>query len=189
MQDRIVDPSPTWFCLLWASALLLHQVEYQTSFSSVLDSALTLATAWLLTHPRDPHALAAASFFHILAVLQQLPYSPNHWYFAALVSGTILTAYLWELLTQRAGFTAERFFETLAPVVQLNLIVLYFFSGLHKLNSDFLFSEASCVAKDWDHLISIIWVARNRGCRPGVCNLRGRGYGDRAGSPTAPTAD
>ena len=73
------------------------------------------------------------------------PFISNHWLFTGLVNLTLLQAYA-RLAWAGRTFAVEPgvLYRTFAPIVRLELIILYFFAVFHKLNADFLDPQTSC---------------------------------------------
>ena len=84
---------------------------------------------------------------HVAYVYIRMPHMPNHAVFAACVDSTILCAAAAQMLTQRTWrLNADDLFRSFAPVVRIEILVLYFFVVFHKLNSGFFDLEHSCGA-------------------------------------------
>ena len=72
---------------------------------------------------------------------------PNHAVFAACVDLTILSAAAGQIVDQRTWkLNADELYRSFAPVVRIEILVLYFFVVFHKLNSGFFDREHSCGA-------------------------------------------
>jgi len=74
----------------------------------------------------------------------------NHWLFTTFVNLTILLALLLLRLRGRIGdVDRSELFQEFAPAVRLELVILYFFALLHKLNGDFLDPAVSCATDQY----------------------------------------
>ena len=133
------------FGFLWAFALLSHQMSYGVARASLLDAGLTLAALTVMAVPAAP-LLGLLAALHLATVVQHLPTVYNHWYFGGLVSLTLL-------LASGAAWWRGRGAPTRAdavlpaafmPAARWGLLLLYFLSGLHKLNADFFDPAVSC---------------------------------------------
>lgn len=132
------------FTVLWAIATLFH-MAHSSVFDTQVDFALlTLAAMYVVFRP-------SMTAFIILMVLQifdaiyRMPYTTNHWLFTAFVNLTILHALFYLVIKQRSFHVNKgALLETFAPIVKLELIILYFFAVFHKLNSGFFSPETSC---------------------------------------------
>lgn len=104
---------------------------------------LSFAVVW-----RPLISLTVAMFaVHALYTASVLPYISNHQVFALFVDITVLGAGVWALLTKRRGrLDAAGLYTAFAPVVRLELLLLYFFVVFHKLNSGYFNWVGSCSA-------------------------------------------
>lgn len=132
------------FCALWGIASLFHMAH-----SSVFDRQLNLA---LLTVAAF-FAIFRPSFtsFLLLIILQvfdalfRMPITTNHWIFTAFVNLTIIHTLLFLFIRERSfRISEDQFFRTFAPLVRIEVIILYFFAVFHKLNSGFFDPATSC---------------------------------------------
>ena len=131
------------FAFLWAVALLAHQIQYRDTFRSPFDVALTGSALFTLLNPYSAWRLLAATGFHVLAVIHHLPDVFNHWFFAGLDSLAFVLVAATVLIRSRRLEPAD-LFGSFAFAARLNLICLYYFSALHKLNSDYFTPAVSC---------------------------------------------
>ena len=82
---------------------------------------------------------------HVIYVYIRLPRVPNHSVIAAAVDLTILGAALWAAISTRNWrIDTTALYKTFAPVVRIELLIVYFFVVFHKLNSGFFDPEHSC---------------------------------------------
>jgi hypothetical protein len=137
----------TRFGFLWAFAVLYHQVFYRAATGSPLDLALTLAAVAALLWPGSVAILGTLAACHVLVTVQHLPAVYNHAYFSSLVSlalGLAAIVAWWQ--SRRPGRlpVADGLSAAFAPAGRVCLLTLYFLSGFHKLNHDFLIPGVSC---------------------------------------------
>jgi hypothetical protein len=135
------------FAFLWAFALLSHQVGYEMVAASPLDAALTVSALAVMVLPEVPLLLAVLAAVHGATVFQHLPFVFHHWYFSSLVSLAIVLASVSAWVQSRSGSGArplDPFWAAFAPAGRWSLVILYFISGFHKLNTDFFDPEVSC---------------------------------------------
>lgn len=132
------------FSVLWAIASLFHMAH-----SSVFDVQLNLA---LLTVAAFRVIFRPSLFSFLLLISLQIfdaafrmPFSTNHWIFTAFVNVTILQAVAFLVFKHRSLQVGEgALFKVFAPVVRIEVIILYFFAVFHKLNSGFFDPVVSC---------------------------------------------
>ena len=135
------------FCVLWGLATLFHLVAKDPWPALLLSTLLAAAALYLLHRPAAPHRLALLAALQLCESWTTAPFISNHWLFTGLVNLTLLQAYA-RLAWAGRTFAVESgtLYRTFAPIVRLELIILYFFAVFHKLNADFLDPQISCAA-------------------------------------------
>ena len=133
------------FCVLWGLATLFHLVAKDPWPAPLLSTLLAVAALYLLHRPSEPHRLVLLAVLQMCESWTTAPFISNHWLFTGLVNLTLLQAYA-RLAWSGRTFTVEpgTLYRTFAPIVRLELIILYFFAVFHKLNADFLDPQISC---------------------------------------------
>ena len=133
------------FCVLWGLATLFHLVAKDPWPAPLLSTVLAAAALYLLHRPSEPHRLALLAVLQMCESWTTAPFISNHWLFTGLVNLTLLQAYA-RLAWAGRTFAVEPgiFHRTFAPIVRLELLILYFFAVFHKLNADFLDPQTSC---------------------------------------------
>jgi hypothetical protein len=122
-------------------------MAYGVARASLLDAGLTLAALAVMVLPAAP-LLGLLAALHVATVVQRLPEVYNHWYFGGLVSLTLLLAFgpAWWRGRRGGGRAGERLPAAFGPAGRWSLVLLYFLSGLHKLNADFFDPVVSCAS-------------------------------------------
>ncbi|MEZ5317125.1 MAG: hypothetical protein R2752_06955 [Vicinamibacterales bacterium] len=148
--DRLLvvgDPLSA-FAFLWAFALLSHQVGYRMIGTSLPDTALAVVALLVLVAPGLPWLVATLAAVHVAAVLWDLPFLYHHWQYAGLVSLALLLARLsaWRARDAGTALTPAAVHAAFTPAGRVSLVLLYLASGFHKLNADFIASNASCAS-------------------------------------------
>jgi hypothetical protein len=119
-------------------------MAYGVARASLLDAGLTLAALAVMVLPTAP-LLGLLAALHVATVVQRLPEVYNHWYFGGLVSLTLLLASGAAWWRGRGdGAAAGILPAAFVPAARWSLVLLYFLSGLHKLNADFFDPVVSC---------------------------------------------
>lgn len=133
------------FCVLWGLATLFHLVAKDPWPAPLLSTLLAAAAFYLLHRPSAPHRLALLAALQLCESWTTAPFISNHWLFTGLVNLTLLQAYA-RLAWAGRTFAVKpgALYQTFAPIVRLELIILYFFAVFHKLNADFLDPQTSC---------------------------------------------
>ena len=141
------------FGILWSLATLFHLAQFDDWAKNLPALALSLAAIVYLVDPQSLKKFLFFSLAQALSIYADLPQVTNHWLFSFFVAITILGAYAsLSLRSKKAGCSKEELFECFAPVVRIELVILYFFVVFHKLNSDFLAPETSCAASHYRDL-------------------------------------
>jgi len=132
------------FTVLWAIAALFHMAH-----SSIFDAALNLALLTIAAF----YAILRPSLwsFLLLVALQifdatfRMPFTTNHWIFTAFANFTILHVFIF-LVIRNKGFSVQEgnLFRSFAPLLRIEVLILYFFAVFHKLNSGFFTPATSC---------------------------------------------
>jgi hypothetical protein len=152
----------TVFAFLWAVATLFHQFSFKSWMGQheSLGWLVTTAAFVLTLRPRSILIWAMMLALSILYTLQRFPFVPNHILFESLVNVTVLLGLAHTMIHRRligepgtkiqfshglqSKSARDDLFEGFAPAVRIELLLLYGFTVLHKLNRDFLDPEVSC---------------------------------------------
>ena len=117
--------------------------------SSVFDrqlnlALLTIAAFYAIFRPTLTSFLLLVTL-QIFDAVFRMPITTNHWIFTAFVNVTILHTLIFLVVRTRSFRINEgQFFKTFAPLVRIEVIILYFFAVFHKLNSGFFTPATSC---------------------------------------------
>lgn len=133
------------FALAWAMAVLFHQAQWNYWLEGPLETAMSAAALLVVLRPTSVPRFIALNALVVLAILDELPWVSNHWIFSFFVALTVLcgTAVAW--FRRNGGpLTGEAIYDAFAPVVRIQLVILYGFAVLHKLNWDFFNLDLSC---------------------------------------------
>ena len=69
---------------------------------------------------------------------------PNHTFVLSFILITILVCFIYSKIKERGNFTKNKFYELFAPVLRLELIIIYFWAAFHKINTGFHNYKISC---------------------------------------------
>jgi hypothetical protein len=136
---------------LWCAAILFHQL-FQGRFV-VLDATapLTAAALWAILRPSSPARLLLLLAVHLATVAAELPRVVNHWLLMGFTSLGLLVALAPRLRARAAGRPARSLAELLPPV-QAQILLVYAFATLAKLNAGFFDPAHSCGAEHYRRL-------------------------------------
>jgi hypothetical protein len=132
------------FRCLWGVATLFHLAHSELFSTRFIYVLLTLVSVWIIFKPAMGLFLLLISL-QLVDVYDTMPVTSNHWLFTAFVNITIIQALLYHLVKNRSFRVEEnRWLETFAPVVRIELLLLYFYAVFHKLNAGFFTPASSC---------------------------------------------
>jgi hypothetical protein len=124
--------------------MISHMASYSEPVEPVTVAMFSLALAVVFGVYRTG-AFFMLLAVHVIYVYLRLPRVPNHSIIAAAVDLTILGAALWAAISIRHWrIDMTELYKTFAPVVRLELLIVYFYVVFHKLNSGFFSPEYSC---------------------------------------------
>lgn len=133
------------FSFLLAAAVVFHLGKWNFWLHSPVSLALGVSAVFVLMKPSSTYGLYALLALLLTDAFEKMPWIPNHWLFAAVVSLTILSSALILIMRdRRPSADRPRLFDTFAPALRLELILLYFFAFFDKLNKDWLDPGVSC---------------------------------------------
>ena len=133
------------FTVLWAIATLFH-MAYANVFTMKLNYVLlSVAALFVIFKPGSVKGLLLVMVFQLYDVFYLLPGVNNHWLFTGFVNLTILQTLVF-LMVKKQSFQIDtgKWFRTFAPIVRIEVFILYFYAVFHKLNTDFLNPNVSC---------------------------------------------
>lgn len=135
------------FCSLWAIATLFHMAQSSAFDAQLHYVLLTMAAVSVLYRPSSILRFLFLIALQLGDVFYKMPNLSNHWIFTALVNLTILQALLFLVIRNKSfRVRQDELLNTFAPIVRVEVIILYFFVTFHKLNADFFSIEGSCAA-------------------------------------------
>ena len=137
--------SLTFFCFLWGATELFHLFSFRVWARGDVGPLLLLAAIALLLRPSSLFRFSLMAGLDVLHVAARSPMTANHIFFNGLVNLTIFLAVVQAFL-RRGGQGIDRaaLFREFAAPVRVELLVLYFITVLHKLNTDYLNPDISC---------------------------------------------
>jgi hypothetical protein len=134
------------FCGLWGIATLFHMAQSSAFDAKLHYVLLTFAAIHVLYRPSILSLLILLSL-QLGDVFYKMPALSNHWLFTAFVNISILQAMAFLMIRQKTfSIRQADLLNTFAPLVRVEVIILYFFVVFHKLNYDFFSPVGSCAA-------------------------------------------
>ena len=134
----------TVFAWLWAAGIISHMASYSEPVELVTVAMFTLALAVIFGFYRTTTFFILLAV-HLIYVYRRMPGVPNHAIIAAAVDLTIIGGALVAAISSRSWrLDATALYKIFAPVVRIELLIVYFFVVFHKLNSGFFDPQQSC---------------------------------------------
>jgi hypothetical protein len=156
--------------LLLAVASLTHMVSFPWWMGLVSGQLLLAATLVAVFFPGSLLALSAFLLASLTYWFGRLPAVPNHILFEMLVHLTLmatvassLVAAVWRWGRKRHADAdtplGSSVFEQARPLIITELVVMYLFTVIHKLNDDFFNPAVSCAVSMHHELAAVVpWV-------------------------------
>ena len=137
------------FAVLWAVALLFETARafLGSGFLTIVLSVMLgrCAALWVLARPGATVRFVALNAAMMLTIFLKLPKMNNHGIFMLVAGATILLAYARLKVADRAASVpGAHLFATFAPALRWELLAMYAWATVHKLNTDFFDLEVSC---------------------------------------------
>jgi len=143
------------FIILYVSAYFLNESErWESMYSSLFSLAFLI-----LTIAAPKHRYVVFIFFLVMSsyfIFEKYPRVSNHSTLILFVNFYLFISLLSKLFTKtyKVIISNNDFI-----VLRWTLIIVYFFTGFHKLNYDFLFSDNSCA--NWYHTKLLFNITNN----------------------------
>jgi hypothetical protein len=147
-EESISDDRFTIFSFLWAAAVIFHLGKWNIWLHSPVSFALGVSAVSVILKPSSAYRLYVLIILQLIDAFEKMPWISNHWLFASIVNLTILVSALILVVSARnISIDKSRLFNTFAPALRLELVLLYSFSFFHKLNTGWFDPAVSCAAK------------------------------------------
>ncbi|MGB7158063.1 MAG: hypothetical protein WBD40_08355 [Tepidisphaeraceae bacterium] len=170
----------TAFCFAWSAYLLLHHTMVYWAWFRFRDAAgrldliepfiglaLWVVAAIALLRPGSLRWFTALLVCHLVYELPALPKTANHTLLTIFINVTMLAVIVTHAARSRGlhDRDVDAFFPQMAALLRLQVLAMYFFVVLHKLNSDYFDPAYSCatqlyadIVKDHSFLPSGAWT-------------------------------
>jgi len=151
------DKRLTIFMFLWTMVILFDlvgtrrwyfELEGDNILAGWFQIPLAAAALAVLWRPASWPRFMLMIGLHVVVIGLKLPIVSNHALIIAFANLTMLLAWM----VWRYGDMTKPLYEILAPSVRIQLLILYFFAILHKLNIDFLTPAESCATIFYLHI-------------------------------------
>lgn len=133
------------FIVIWAIAALFHMARSNVFFDSLDYCLFSISIAILIVKPSSIPRLLLFISLQLITTFRIMPTVANHEIFYALANLTILQALVYvSIKNQTFNIDKKSLFDTFAPAIRIELMILYFYVVFHKLNTDFFNPGFSC---------------------------------------------
>ena len=137
--------SLTVFASLWSAGVFLDLCTHAAWFHSPLHALLALACLAVLVRPASGAPFAVLNGLVLAVFARETPDTPNHHVLFAVAGATLLVSLAASCAARRSPrIDREAWLAIAAPALRVELVVLYFFAVLHKLNWDYFDTKVSC---------------------------------------------
>lgn len=162
-RSDVEPPAPhnlTLFAASWAIAVLFHQAKFGHWARDPLELAANAAAVAVLCRPRSVRAFLALAILQVATVFDHLPQVPNHWLLGLVIAATIVVVAAFEWTERRgAPLDAARLYRGFAPLVRIEILLVYPFAVFAKLNTDYFSPAASCAGVHYRQLArTLSWL-------------------------------
>jgi hypothetical protein len=125
-------------------ATFFHLSPKMDNISRILSALLCASAVWVMLKPSSLYRSIILYIVILFKTIYVLPRAPNHVVFQGIVLITILTCFVYLKLKDKTLLFKAKFYETFAPVVRIEIVLLYFWAAFHKLNTGFFDQYISC---------------------------------------------
>lgn len=133
------------FAFLLALAILFHQARLGDWEVLSPHLAVSLAAILVLLRPSSPLRFFAMLAIQLLSLLIDMPEAVNHWLLLGLTTVGLAGGLALAALRRRDWLSDPgEIYRRVAPVVRIQVVLVYVFAVLAKLNTDFLDPTLSC---------------------------------------------
>ena len=147
------------FAFLWALSALFDLIPRAAWFDSPAHMLLAASAVVVVLQPTSLLAFGIFNLLRLTAFLVDSPATPNHQVLFALASASILWTGAVLAWKRRGGpsqslhsFSGEAWLRAFAPVLRAELVLLYVFAVLHKLNWAYFDPSVSCAIQTFSRL-------------------------------------
>lgn len=138
------------FNIAWAVYALIHlAVDLPRWFFDPLPLVLGIvssaAAIGILLRPSSLGRLVLLVVAWSVQKIYFMPFIPNHVFLTLCTHFILLLSLGWVFVTRDSMSNLSfHFYETFAPLIRIEILILYFFAVFHKLNTDFFDVAVSC---------------------------------------------
>lgn len=143
------------FMMLWCVMIIAEYDNFLSWHTTPYHVLSVLAAYTGLFFARSKYVISVVLLTQIAVCLKLMPVVANHWFFAMVISGTLLIPLLSQIIHDRFDNAPvdPDYLKKAFPVVRLLTIVMYYFAVFHKLNADFFDPQLSCAVHIYQKIV------------------------------------
>lgn len=155
MEETHASRRLTLFTFLFAGAIVFHQSKLGDWEVFSPHAVVTATALWTMLRPSSTVRLLALLGVHFVSILIDLPIVVNHWLLVGMAElGLFLALAYGRLRGARWAHDRGAMHLALEPYLRLQVVFIYFFAALAKVNDDFLDRDISCGVAMVDELFA-----------------------------------
>ena len=135
----------TLFAFLWAISIIVHNHMRSEWARTPTEFAMSVLAFVVLFRPGSLPVFLALLASQVLNLFHWLPQISTHSIVALFAAAIVLSVWVRRMvLSRRLSVSKTGIFCDAAPLLRMLILILYFWTGFHKLNTDFFNPEVSC---------------------------------------------
>jgi len=167
-KDKCTGLAVFTFLLAWSLLFdnhpeIVHLINISTfinffslDFSGAIYLSTCIVAVWAIIKPSSLVRFLALVILGLVGLILKMPLVANHGVFEVVVFITILTSFFYLRFSEKKEFTKTKFYESFAPVLRIELIVLYFWAAVHKFNTGFFDLNISCATVQYFNIKTLL---------------------------------
>jgi len=146
-----------WPLLFDNRSSIVNLINFSSlNFSRAIYLSTCIVAVWAMVKPSSLVRFLALVILGLVGLILKMPRVFNHGVFEGVVFITILTSFLYLIFREKNDFTKTKFYELFAPVLRIELIVLYFWAAVHKFNTGFFDQNISCATVQYFNVKTVL---------------------------------
>ena len=145
MEETRAARRLTLFTFLFAGAIVFHQSKLGDWEVFSPHAVVTATALWTMLRPSSVNRLLILLAVHFASILIDLPLVVNHWLLVGMAElGLFVALAVGRVTGARWAHDRGAMHLALEPYLRLQVVMIYFFAALAKVNADFLDAQLSC---------------------------------------------
>jgi hypothetical protein len=139
-----------WLCRSWAIAGVFHFLTFHDWRWQGISGCILICLAMAVLRRPTPLLFGGFLSADIVAVGMRMGPVPNHILFSLLMNAVMLIGLIVVWVRERHHANVEdvcsQWLQTVAPVIRIAVVILYFFTVFHKINQAYFNPNVSCAS-------------------------------------------